>query len=68
VYLNGAKFLEDLRKTIGDEAFFNFLKSYVQNYQYKIVTTKDFFTLLRENTQVNLDNLILQYFDPTKVK
>ncbi|MGB9585976.1 MAG: M1 family metallopeptidase [Anaerolineales bacterium] len=63
VYFNGAKFLEDLRKTMGDEAFFQFIKTYAETYSYQIVTTQDFLQLLKKNTSVNLDNLINQYFN-----
>ncbi|MGB9640826.1 MAG: M1 family metallopeptidase [Anaerolineales bacterium] len=63
VYLNGAKFLEDLRKAMGNPAFFNFLKRYVSTYQYKIVTTKDFFNLLKQSSTIDLDPLIKNYFN-----
>ena len=32
VYLTGARFLEDLRKRVGDEIFFAFLKDYYTQY------------------------------------
>lgn len=66
VYLNGAKFLEDLRKAMGDDAFFHFLKVYVFTYQYKIATTKDFFLLLKQNSNSNFDSIINRYFDATQ--
>lgn len=62
VYLNGAKFLEDLRITMGDDSFFNFLKLYVSTYRYKIATTREFFNLLGQNSSINLDRIINQYF------
>ena len=62
VYLNGAKFLEDLRKTLGDEEFFNFLRTYIHTYQDQIATTQGFLDLLRNNTKINLGNLLNQYF------
>jgi len=62
VYLNGAHFLQDLRDTIGDEAFFGFLKDYVQKYRYEIVTADDFWSTLLNHTDADLTNLHNQYF------
>ena len=49
VYLNGALFLEELRKLIGDEAFFSFLKDYTQQLSGKISTSDDFITILKNS-------------------
>lgn len=62
VYLNGAHFMQDLRDAIGDDAFFAFLKAYVQRYRYDIATTPDFFSLLGEFSNVDLALLIATYF------
>ena len=62
VYLNGALFLEDLRKQVGDEAFFSFLKNYAARYAGKTATSQDFFKTLREHTQADLSGLIQTYF------
>ena len=61
-YFQGAHFLEDLRTRIGDEAFFAFLQDYLTQSRGKIVTTADFFHLLREHTSTDISDLILQYF------
>jgi Peptidase family M1 domain len=66
VYLNGAKFLEDLRNLIGDQAFFSFLKDYAGQNKYQIATATDFFDTLKENTSKNLSGLITQYFQTAK--
>jgi hypothetical protein len=63
VYLNGAMFFEALRKAIGDEAFFAFLKDYAQQNAGKIANRQVFFTLLNKHTQVDLTTLINQYFE-----
>jgi len=64
IYLNGAKFLDDLRKLIGDEAFFTSLREYAtQNYN-RIATTQDFFATVKANTDQDLDGLITTYFEP----
>ncbi len=62
IYLNGAKFLENLRKSIGDEAFFASLKEYATRYSYRIATAQDFFNIVRENTDQDLDALMSSYF------
>ncbi len=63
VYLNGAMFLEDLRKLIGDEAFLSFLKDYVAQNQGKIVNSETFFTILKNHTQKDISPLINRYFE-----
>jgi hypothetical protein len=64
VYLNGALFFEDLRKSIGDQAFFSFLKDYARVNQGKISSTNSFFELLSQFTSQDLSKLISQYFKP----
>lgn len=62
VYLNGAHFFEDLRQTMGDPAFFAFLKDYATTYSGKIALSSDFFTLLRQHTQADLKPVLDKYF------
>jgi hypothetical protein len=62
VYLNGAHFMQDLRDTIGDTAFFNFIKAYALEYRYKIATGKDFFATLAKYTDQDLTPLVAEYF------
>jgi len=66
VYLNGAVFLEELRKLIGDQSFFAFLKEYVQQYSLKQSTAESFFSLLNQYTQVDVSSLINKYFFPNR--
>jgi hypothetical protein len=66
VYLNGAKFLDDLRNLIGDQAFFAFLRDYAKQNRYRVATATDFFAILRENTNKELDGLIAEYFQVAK--
>ena len=61
-YLQGAHFMEDLRDTIGDEAFFSFLKAYAEAYAGKIATGDDFFNLLETYAEVDLRSLVDRYF------
>jgi len=66
VYLNGAKFLDDLRVLVGDEAFFAFLRDYASHYNNQVATANDFFDILQENTNKDLDGLIEKYFQVAK--
>jgi hypothetical protein len=66
VYLNGAKFLGDLRTLIGDQAFFSFLRDYANQNKNQVATGMDFFAILRENTSKDLSGLIKQYFQTAK--
>lgn len=62
VYLNGAHFLQDLRDTIGDEAFFAFIKDYAKQYRYQIATSEDFWTTLKQHTDADLAPILEEYF------
>lgn len=65
VYLRGAQFLEALRRRIGDEAFFNFLKDYAVQMSGKRATTDDFFRILGLHTSADISDLITGFFqDP----
>ncbi len=62
VYLNGAHFLQDLRDTIGDDAFFGFIKDYVRTFRYEIASSADFWTILEQHTDADLSPLVEEYF------
>jgi len=62
VYRNGACFLRDLHETIGDEAFYSFLKAYVKENRHEIATADDFWRILKQNTDTDLAPLIEEYF------
>jgi hypothetical protein len=62
IYLNGAKFLQDLRTMIGDEAFFDFLKDYARRDAGHIATAGVFFAILKDHTSNDLDGLLAKYF------
>jgi hypothetical protein len=61
-YFQGAKFLENLRQRIGDEAFNTFLQDYLNQGRGKIITANDFFRILRTHTSTDISDLINQYF------
>jgi aminopeptidase N len=65
VYLTGARFLEDLRKQLGDEIFFAFLKNYYTQYAGKHATGADFFRVLHETTSADITELLTKYFKNT---
>jgi hypothetical protein len=62
VYLRGAKFLDDLRTRMGDEAFFAFLQDYLNQFNGQRATADDFFTLLRQHTDADISDLMNEYF------
>jgi hypothetical protein len=63
VYLKGAMFLDELRKLVGDEPFFSFLRHYVEEYQDKIATGADFFVTLRQFTAEDISPLKESFFE-----
>ncbi len=63
VYLNGAHFMQDLRDTIGDEAYFNFIKAYALENRYQIASNEDFFSTLSQYTDKDLTTLFEEYFE-----
>jgi hypothetical protein len=62
VYLNGAVFLEELRETIGDQAFFAFYQDFAIQNTHRIATADDFFAILHNHTQEDISSLLLKYF------
>ena len=62
VYLQGAKFLVDLRAKMGDETFFAFLKDYSATYTDQIATGNDFFWVLSKYLKTDLGPLLETYF------
>ena len=62
VYLNGALFLEELRRQVGDQAFFAFLQDYAAQMAGRIATKDDFFAILKAHTDADLSSLLKTYF------
>lgn len=62
VYLNGALFLQKLRETVGDEAFFASLKDYSCTNSYRLATRADFFAAFGRHSSVDLKPLLSQFF------
>ena len=61
-YRLGARFLEELRTQMGDEAFFAFLKDYARQMDGKIATAEDFFRILSLHTATDLSTFLGKYF------
>jgi aminopeptidase N len=57
VYGRGALTLHALRLTIGDEAFFNTLRTYTERYRYSNANTADFIAVAEEVSGQQLDDL-----------
>ena len=62
VYLNGAHFLDDLRERMGYGNFSKFLKEYAARYSHGRATSADFFALMRETVNVDISDLLDDYF------
>src|SRR5512138_2425623 len=58
VYLTGARFLEDVRRQVGDELFFAFLKDYYTQMEGKRATGADFFRVFHETTAADINDLL----------
>lgn len=63
VYLRGAQFFDELRTTIGDEAFFAFLKDYALSRAYTITNKDEFLSILKLHTQADIGPIMEQYFE-----
>ncbi len=65
VYERGALTLHALRLTIGDDAFFNTLKTYQQKYKYGNTTTADFIAVAQQASGKDLTDLFQHWlYDP----
>ncbi len=62
VYLNGMKFLLELRTLVGEGVFAVFLQDYVGRNTHQIATEDDFFTLLGEFSDSDWSALKTEYF------
>jgi hypothetical protein len=62
VYLRGVEFLQALRDQMGDEDFFAFLRMYLEQGRYRVMTAEDFFTLLEDDFSVDVGELREEYF------
>jgi hypothetical protein len=62
VYLRGAQFLEALRRRVGEDVFFAFLKDYASQMAGKRAVADDFFRILRQHTNLDFSDIQRTYF------
>jgi hypothetical protein len=62
VYLNGAKFLDELRNLIGKDHFQQFLGDYVKQNQGDLATADIFFSTLEKHTDLDYESLLDSFF------
>lgn len=62
MYGQAARFIRDLRKVMGDEKFFAFVKDYYATYRWQTVTAQDFFKTVRLHYDGDLNSLLKAYF------
>lgn len=62
VYLNGANYYQDLRDTIGDQTFKEFLRYYIDENRYQIASSDDYWRILSEISDADLSALVNEYF------
>jgi hypothetical protein len=62
VYRKGALFLDRLRATIGDDAFFGLIRDYVTTYSHKVATPRAFLDMAYERMGPALPDLVSQFF------
>jgi hypothetical protein len=62
VYLRGALFWEAVRKRIGEQAFFSFLREYVRQYDGKIASPSALFSILSKTApSMDVSDVYAQY-------
>lgn len=62
IYNQGAVFLDELRSTIGATVFNAFLRDLYRRGSFRLITTADFFDVLKAHTEVNVQALKQRYF------
>lgn len=63
VYLNGAVFLQELRELMGEDAFFEAIRGYLETNRRKIAAAEDFFEVIFRYSPTNPKEVIDRYFD-----
>jgi poly-gamma-glutamate capsule biosynthesis protein CapA/YwtB (metallophosphatase superfamily) len=64
VYLTGALFLAQLRQTLGDDAFFSFIRAYYRQSANRIVTTDEFLSLLSQyGDREAIQSIVAAFFE-----
>lgn len=63
VYIHGALFIDALRKEMGDNTFFTFLKDFTDAHRYQVVPTETFLNAAQAATNEDLTPLFAAWFD-----
>ena len=61
-YLQGAKFFVQLRTSLGEELFFEFIRAYASSFGGRVATGEDFFRLLGEYVELDSLSWLGEYF------
>lgn len=61
-YDRGAQLLNELRIMLGDDTFFKIVRSYVEQYKFKIATTEDFIKVCQEISGKDLTDFFKPWF------
>ena len=63
VYLQGAKFLDQLRQALGDDVFFARLQAYTNTFNHKIATWDDFIKIMATDPSDAVKELLKDYLN-----
>lgn len=66
VYTGGAVLLNEIRRQVGDEAFFRIMKTYYRDYTFKIATTEDFLRVCEEVSGKEFDDIFNKHLSSVK--
>jgi len=66
VYTGGAVLLNEIRKQVGDQAFFIILQAYYDEYSFKNATTEDFLRICEEVGNTEFDDLFHKHLSSVK--
>ncbi|GAP15594.1 aminopeptidase N [Longilinea arvoryzae] len=64
IYLRGVKFLQAVRQTVGDDAFFSALQAYANLNSGRIASSQDLLNTFTASTHLDLGELESEYFQP----
>lgn len=67
VYLRGAQMLHEMRETLGDPGFFDWLQSYTRRYQYQMVTPAELWGELSAEDYRTVQAIRQQYLSQAEV-
>ncbi len=66
VYTGGAVLLSEIRRQVGDEAFFRIMQTYYKEYSFKNATTEDFLRVCEQVSGKEFDDLFNKHLSSAK--